>query len=223
MMWMLVTQTKSPVRSVHNIRIERLWVDVMTGYISKWADLFTDLERHHGLDVESDNHIWLLHYLYLGLINEDALTWGATWNQHPMRLPNGQSGGRSPINQYVMGLAEHGLRGTDDNGYDEEGDEYGIDWDDLENGDLVRSVLTRRGQGVENDEAPAIVAAAPPRWSRVEVNSPSNCPISQAELQELEEYVRCRVDTHSIRMDVRKNIWVYALQSFTQLLAQHGD
>ena len=195
----------------------------MTGYISKWANLFTDLERDHGLDVESDNHIWLLHYLYLGLINEDALKWGATWNQHPMRLPNGQSGGRSPINQYIMGLAEHGLRGTDDKAYEEEGEEYGIDWDDLENGDLVRSILIRRGETAENDDAPTIPAAGPPRWSRVEVNSPTHCPINRTELQELEEFVCCRVDTHSIRMDVRRNIWIHAIQYFNQLLAQHNE
>jgi hypothetical protein len=208
---------------VHNIRIERLWVDVMTGYISKWADLFTDLERHHGLDIESDNHVWLLHYLYLGLINEDALKWGAAWNQHPMRLPNGQSGGRSPINQYIMGLAEQGLRGTDDKAYEEEGEEYGIDWDDLENGDLVRSILTRRGETAEQDDTPTIPAAGPPRWSRVEVDSPTDCPISRLELQELEEYVCCRVDTRSIRMDVRRNIWIHAIQYFNQLLAQNNE
>ena len=32
------------IRSVHNTRIERLWVDLKVQLVSKWANFFTDLE-----------------------------------------------------------------------------------------------------------------------------------------------------------------------------------
>ncbi|KAJ7605090.1 hypothetical protein FB45DRAFT_706677, partial [Roridomyces roridus] len=37
------------VRSVHNIRIERLWVDFTRGIASKWVDFFFELELYYGL------------------------------------------------------------------------------------------------------------------------------------------------------------------------------
>ena len=58
-------------RSVHNVCIECLWVDV-TGQIgSSWADAFTNLELFHGLDINNPHHIWLLHILFLSIINSE--------------------------------------------------------------------------------------------------------------------------------------------------------
>jgi len=48
-------------RSVHNIRIERLWVDITAQIGASWAEAFTDLEINHGLDINNTHHIWLLH------------------------------------------------------------------------------------------------------------------------------------------------------------------
>ena len=59
-------------RSVHNIRIERLWQDVTRGFGRKWKEFFQQLEVEWGLDPNNDAHIWLLHYLFLEAINEDA-------------------------------------------------------------------------------------------------------------------------------------------------------
>ncbi|KAI0371588.1 hypothetical protein BV20DRAFT_1051599 [Pilatotrama ljubarskyi] len=59
-------------RSVHNIRIERLWVDVTSGFGSKWKEFFHQLEAQHGLNVDNDAHVWLLHHLFLEAINRDA-------------------------------------------------------------------------------------------------------------------------------------------------------
>jgi hypothetical protein len=56
-------------RSVHNVRIERLWGDVTAQVGSSWADAFTDLELHHGLNINNENHIWLLHILFLPILN----------------------------------------------------------------------------------------------------------------------------------------------------------
>ena len=51
-------------RSVHNIRIEWLWVNVTSGFGRKWKTFFQDLELHDGLNPDSDAHIWLLHHLF---------------------------------------------------------------------------------------------------------------------------------------------------------------
>ena len=67
----LLTQ-RYAFRSVHNIRIERLWVDVTQGVGHKWYIFFEDLERSGLLDINNDAHIWLLHFMFLEPIN-----WGA--------------------------------------------------------------------------------------------------------------------------------------------------
>jgi hypothetical protein len=176
------------------------------------------LEQHHGLNVELDAHIWLLQYLYMGVINEDALQWAATWNQHPMRLPSGQAGGKSPINQYLMGLAENGLRGIEDSAYEEDGDDYGIDWADLDNGELVQNILQRRG-GLAGENRAHTAMAAPPHWSKVEVTSPTRCPIDPIQLQELDRYVHGRLEgLDSTRMDVRRMRWTHGMRYLNQLL-----
>jgi hypothetical protein len=69
---------------VHNIRIERLWVDVTRGFGTKWKVFFQMLESNHGLDLDKDAHIWLLHFLFLGYINSDADAWMRAWNMHTL-------------------------------------------------------------------------------------------------------------------------------------------
>ncbi|KAF5339525.1 hypothetical protein D9611_011449 [Ephemerocybe angulata] len=59
-------------RSVHNIRIERLWKDYYIGLIDKWYHFFHDLEAFYGLDVDNPIHLWLLHHLFLPALNEEA-------------------------------------------------------------------------------------------------------------------------------------------------------
>ncbi|KAG6860001.1 hypothetical protein C0995_000688 [Termitomyces sp. Mi166 len=62
----------STFRSVHNIRLERLWVDVTRGAGKKWKDLFRHLEVHDGLNADNDAHIW---HLFLSAINTDLEVW----------------------------------------------------------------------------------------------------------------------------------------------------
>lgn len=73
-------------RSVHNTRIERLWYDVTSGFGQKWNNFFYDLEMHCSLNPDSAWHIWLLHYLFLSAINDDAAEWVMMWNNHTMQL-----------------------------------------------------------------------------------------------------------------------------------------
>ncbi|KAG1722190.1 hypothetical protein EDB19DRAFT_1645914 [Suillus lakei] len=97
-------------RSVHNIRIERLWVDVTNGLGQKWKEFFQTLEAYDNLDVNNDSHLWLLHFLFLPLINDDAGQWVASWNHHVL----GRRGEphRSPHDMFIQGIIEHGHRGV---------------------------------------------------------------------------------------------------------------
>lgn len=65
---------------MHNIRIERLWVDVTLGFGGKWKHFFQDLEAYDALNSGNDNHIWLLHHLFLEAVNDDIHDWIGAWN-----------------------------------------------------------------------------------------------------------------------------------------------
>jgi hypothetical protein len=129
-----------------------MWVDIAKGYVRKWADAFRDLEQNHGLNVEVESHIWLLHHIFLASINRDALEWANAWNSHGMRLPHGERSGRSPKDLWLFGMAEHGARGLDAIGmqhgtgvnqednqtYEEDPANYGVDWEGMDDEELTR-------------------------------------------------------------------------------------
>ncbi|KAK0185559.1 hypothetical protein F5146DRAFT_937402, partial [Armillaria mellea] len=73
-------------RSVHNTQVERPWVDVGEGFLKKWISFFEDLERHHGLERDNDEHLGLLHLLFLADLNDDAQRWAHTWNAHKIAI-----------------------------------------------------------------------------------------------------------------------------------------
>lgn len=71
-------------RSTRNQRIERMWVDLGIHFVRQWRAFFYRLERIHGLDNENHAHLWLLHHIFLRLINEDCIAFEETWNSHPV-------------------------------------------------------------------------------------------------------------------------------------------
>lgn len=116
-------------KSVHNVRIERLWVDYYAGFCQTWYLFFHDLELYHGLNNENPNHIWLLHHLFLNTMNSGAQDWVKTWNMHALRSEKN----RSPKDLFYFGLLEHGARGigtfpigNDNGGYAYQ--TFGVDW-----------------------------------------------------------------------------------------------
>nr|VWO95326.1 Zn(2)-C6 fungal-type domain-containing protein [Ganoderma boninense] len=132
-------------RSVHNIRIERLWVDVTTQVGSKWADFFTALELRHGLNINSSHHIWLLHRLFLDYVNFDLSFFAQAWNQHKISMRNAPS--RSPADMFGFDMLIHGVRGdmpaaVDTVASDEELEVYGLDWEALQDDSLRESHAT---------------------------------------------------------------------------------
>lgn len=56
-------------RSVHNQRIERLWVDVYAGVIQIFQSLFISLEQSSLLNVSSTVDLYALHFVFMPRIN----------------------------------------------------------------------------------------------------------------------------------------------------------
>ncbi|KAJ7580400.1 hypothetical protein C8J56DRAFT_795111, partial [Mycena floridula] len=92
--------------STRNTRIERLWVEVGSQFVRRWRAFFTRLERMHGLDHSSPEHLWLIHTLFLDRINEDAEDFKNNWNSHPIR---GEAYDKSPNDMYFLGQARAGF------------------------------------------------------------------------------------------------------------------
>ncbi|KAJ7043418.1 hypothetical protein C8F04DRAFT_894034, partial [Mycena alexandri] len=65
-------------RSTNNTRIERLWVEVGSQFARRWRVFFYRLDR------TNPHHLWLLHLLFLDLINLDCKNFRAEWNCHPI-------------------------------------------------------------------------------------------------------------------------------------------
>jgi hypothetical protein len=127
-------------RSVHNVRIERLWGDVTTQIGASWADAFTDLELHHGLDINNQNHIWLLHILFLPILNSQLGFFIQGWNSHRIQIRGGPN--RSPEDMFGFDMITNGIRGDfiSDSLSDEELEVYGIDWGAYRDEQVLRSV-----------------------------------------------------------------------------------
>ena len=118
-------------RSVHNIRVEQLWVDITAQIGASWANFFTILEIQHGLDINNADHIWLLHFLFLPYLNHDLEFFAEAWNEHKIQIRDGPN--RSPIDMYTFDMLVYGVRGDNlgDMMSEEELEVYGIDWEAL--------------------------------------------------------------------------------------------
>lgn len=99
---------------------------------AKWADFFTQLEMHHGLNVNNVDHIWLLHIIFLPLINAELQFFAESWNEHKIDSKTGPR--RSPWDMFVFDMIARGVRGDplapdpESTLSDEELEVYGVDW-----------------------------------------------------------------------------------------------
>ena len=84
---------------VFNTRIEHLWVEVGRRFVHQWRAFFIQLERCHLLERSNPQHCWLLHHLFLDLINKDCQRFCDEWNAHPL---SGAAGGHSPNMSYIF-------------------------------------------------------------------------------------------------------------------------
>ncbi|KAE8227947.1 hypothetical protein CF326_g7138 [Tilletia indica] len=90
--------------SVHNQRIERLWVDVQNWTTKKYKALFTRLEHEQYLDVDNSVHLWTLHFVFHPRLNRALQAWQQIWNHHPMRTKG--LGNKSPHMLFLEGALE---------------------------------------------------------------------------------------------------------------------
>ncbi|KAI0668128.1 hypothetical protein C8Q78DRAFT_980518, partial [Trametes maxima] len=97
--------------STRNTRIERMWVEVGTQFARRWRAFFTRLERRHGLDPTKPEHLWLLHYLFLGMINDDCDSFRDQWNHHPI---SGLGKDQSPLDMRLLCQMKYGTHARPD-------------------------------------------------------------------------------------------------------------
>ncbi|KAG6835622.1 hypothetical protein H0H93_016422 [Arthromyces matolae] len=92
--------------STSNTRVERIWVEVGSQFCRRWRGFFFRLERLHHLDRHNSHHLWLLHFLFLDLINEDCVAFQEQWNSHPI---SGEGHEQSPEDLRFTGQLQHGI------------------------------------------------------------------------------------------------------------------
>lgn len=71
-------------KSVHNQRIERLWVDVYLGVTQLFQAVFLSLEHSGNLDPSNDVDLYCLHNIFIPRINNNFKKFIDGWNSHPL-------------------------------------------------------------------------------------------------------------------------------------------
>ncbi|KAJ3967382.1 hypothetical protein EV361DRAFT_807393 [Lentinula raphanica] len=177
--------------SVHNVRIERLWVDVSNYITQCWSDYLTHLELEHQLDVDNRNHIWLLQYLFLPVINQSLTFWAAGWNCHRISQRRGDGPARSPEDMWGFDMLTQGIRGDSLDQFamtDEELEVFGVDWEGLQDEVLLQSL--RRNYAHEQGSSTWFGQRGPPdQLNEVEVEPPLGS-MTAGNVQLMEEALR---------------------------------
>ncbi|KAJ3912829.1 hypothetical protein F5877DRAFT_53420 [Lentinula edodes] len=194
-------------RSIHNVRIERLWVDISHYCSQTWHDLLTLLEINHGLQVSNPNHIWLLQHLFLPIINEQLTFWAESWNRHQVSQRTGPA--RSPEDMFVFDSLVNGIRGDDLGQFamtDEELEVFGVDWEGLQDETLLRTLRSHYAD--EGSGSWLGRRGPPPNLNEVAVNPPSAflTPEQVASLdQQLQHHIRLPREQEVVQL------WIDAL------------
>ena len=180
--WYQYTPTNYELRSVHNVHIERLWVDEMAQVGATWLEFFTALELWYGLDINNVHHIWLVYYLFLSLINQQLQFFAKIWNQHKLQIKNGPN--YSPADLFGFNMIVHSICGDPLLG-EELGNEdievYGVDWEGL--GDDWLLHLQKENNSADKGSTSWIGQIGPPQnLSEVSVYPPSSDVLTSDEL-----------------------------------------
>lgn len=156
-------------------------------------------------------HIWLLHHLFLPLVDQDAQKWAHTWNNHTLQIRGERN--RSPRDMFFFSMYDNGPRGVQHHPVpqDEQIDDiqtYGIDWEDAQDPALMDHLLVNNPQ--DRDKENPFNMTHPSTLSDVPCEPP-NCPFTPQQLQLLDSTLADRVDMRSRSIVVRRAIWSHAL------------
>ena len=88
--------------SVHNQRIERAWLDMWNGATNLYFDLFHFLEERESLNINSNSHMWALHYVFLPRLNRELRLFADQWNNHGLRTSHHET----PLQLFVGGAID---------------------------------------------------------------------------------------------------------------------
>jgi len=89
-------------RSVHNVRIERLWRDLRQFCLQFFIDLFKELEHMNLLNHDDPADIYSLQYIYLPHINQALHKFRNAYNNHRIRTEHN----RTPLQIYTQRFYE---------------------------------------------------------------------------------------------------------------------
>ena len=87
--------------SVHNQRIERLWRDVYRCVCCSFHEVFYFLEAQGLLDPANDCDLFVLHCVFLPVIDHHLQVFARAWNQHPIRTERNWSPHKIWINGMI--------------------------------------------------------------------------------------------------------------------------
>ncbi|KDR72715.1 hypothetical protein GALMADRAFT_73686 [Galerina marginata CBS 339.88] len=206
-------------RSVHNIRIERLWCDVTRGFGLKWHNFFLELEFACGLNPNLEAHIWLLHFLFLKTIHEDAEDWANVWNNHKLRFDRERT--RSPRDMFFFGMIQNGPRGLSVHNQPlndepiEDLAHYGVDWEDLDDPNILEHHERFNPDDFDDSNHP-FDTHAPNQLSHVEIPKVS-CPFDDETLEIFNTQISSLPFFASRNMISCRNLWIHALALCRQL------
>ena len=110
--------------SLHNQRIECIWRDVYRCFCATYHEIFYLLEAVGVLDPNSETDLFILHCLYLPLINYSLKEFLNAWNLHPLRTEHNWS----PKRIWLSSIISQG-HCLEDIEPDVNLEEYGIDYD----------------------------------------------------------------------------------------------
>jgi len=78
-------------KSTRNTRIERFWREYNTNVMLNFYDEFVNLEHLGYLDKTNNQDLWVLHKVYLPIINDKLLELKTYYNNHPIRTEHGKT------------------------------------------------------------------------------------------------------------------------------------
>lgn len=132
--------------SVHNQRIERLWVDLKNVVLKMYSAVFHFLEEHHNLVTNNMVYMFCLHYIFLPRINRSLEIFVDSWNNHSIRTEHNST----PRQLFIKGMIENGFRGMEN--LDININEYGIDWEGPVPTENIEQVVCEDPHKVLTDE-----------------------------------------------------------------------